>query len=357
MKRYTVYFFLIPLIPFFFSCSEKQTGVTQKDVLQSIFTHDWQPGVNAFQIATADFVTQVQTFRDNPTSNGYLAVSQSWKNTFLKFKEIEVYNIVAVKNTFLYTSIQRSPCNTAFLQEIISDTAKLTVERVNSFGSTSKGLTSLEYLLFAQQDGFSGLSVFNQHPKANRYLDLLVALASNLNITSGKLQEAVAGYATEFQSNLSVDHTGSLNQLFNAQLELLESIQKIRLNKALHLDGSLEPDSSLFECSYKDVNAALISEALKGVQESFSTPKGLYAYIDHRQEQLQATGLTTDIKAQFEKCFALLKNNTGFSKNWQSQQQDFIQLNEELKTLFVLLKIDTASLLNIRLTISDNDGD
>ncbi|HMR67574.1 MAG TPA: imelysin family protein, partial [Anaerolineae bacterium] len=258
----------------------------------------------------------------------------------------------------LHTPIKKWPINTSFIEKFITEeTDPIDEPFIESIGSTSKGLTAIEYLIFSAPPAET-VAALTAEPRRLAYL---VALTENLARKARELEavwlpegdnQAQAFIEADFSGN---DVQGSLNMLVNEMIAALETTTNSRLNyprKGTY--GTPQPEA--VESPYAQYSGPLIGANLRGVQQTFNA--GLAGYLDFLQSDQSDQPLSATINAQFEQAVLAVE---AISPSLQVAVADdpatVEQAYNEVRALLVLFKVDLANQMGVTVTFSDNDGD
>lgn len=333
------------------------TTFDREAMLQNIGEAVLIPFHEAFVAEVASLDSVAAVFASDPTEANLMAIQAQWLDTKKSWKQCEVFEILDVKDNFLHNRIDKWPTNQNFLNRNVSGTDELTEAFVEGSGSTSKGLPALEFLLFTEV----GLTDFTSDSLATRRLTYIKAMTENLAVRSANLLEVWQNGLPEFISGTENFSKGSLNQLLNSQVGLLEEIINNKLGKPLGKNngGRIQPDEA--EAFTSQLSLPLIEENLKGLKASYEgdiSKEGLDDLLDFLEAKQEDTDLSEAISSQFDMCFeklALISEPLSIAVD--SQNQAVEDLYQSVRDLLASFKVDAANNLGILITFNDTDGD
>lgn len=245
----------------------------------------------------------------------------------------QLYEIGEIKKQFLHFPLYKHPIDTQRIEEFIINNETFDLSNVSS---SIKGLACLEYLLFHKTDSLQ-----------NKRLNYLEAVAKDVN-SQAKNLVSVWNNSSDFYTNNERNTDGSINQLVNQMISLLEEISSSKLSKPLYENAEVEAPFSQY-------SVQLIEYNLLAIQELYLGKEGVgfddYLIFSEKHD------LNNQIQAQLQKCISLSKFDSSLQKEIANDQEKVIELYTEIKKLLVLIKVDLSSQLSIIVTFNDADGD
>ncbi|MEL6731237.1 MAG: imelysin family protein [Bacteroidota bacterium] len=326
-------------------------------MLQNIADNVILPTHRDFAQEAASLNTRVSTFAQDPTQANLEAAQQQWMATKRAWKRCELFNVGEAKQGFLHNPIDKWPTNTDFLEENLADNDALDQDFVEGTGSTSKGLPALEYFLFAE----NGLTDFTTDSLAAKRQAYIQGLAANLNTRAQVLVTTWEDGKDAFVANIENFSRGSINELVNTQVGVLEKVIGDKLGKPLGKSNGGTPEPDRVEAPYSQVSLSLIQENLQGLKAAFTgtqTAPGFDDLLDHVEAQSGEELLSEVILAQLDLCIDEANAlNDPLATRVTDQASDVDALSESIRTLLGFIKVDMANNLGILITFNDTDGD
>lgn len=323
---------------------------------------------NGIAPLSSDFVKQneilgqtVDRFRQETSLPHLQGVQQQWKALQLVWKQLELYDLGAIANSFIAFEINRWPTDTAKIEENISGTELLDEAFIASRGSSSKGISAIEYLIFFPMDNTEILTAFTSSENALRRMDYLIALSENLISKSKQLQELWEANSGTFVGTLENGISGSQNQVINAMVTLIEESIISKLGNPLgdSNGGTLDPER--FEAYRSKFSKEIIQQHLTALQQCYHgdfAPTPFRVGFDDFLDLIQSDSLAAKISDQFKECQARLNAIEGsLEEELVSNPQAVDDLKNAFRDLLVLVKVDMANVLGSTITFNDNDGD
>jgi predicted lipoprotein len=330
----------------------------RRAMLSNIVEHSILPLHNQFVAETEALQQAVHQFRADPTTENLAQVQRQWQSTAAAWAQAE--HLGFRFTMVIHNQIKKWPINANFIEKFITETTDPIDEPfIETIGSTSKGLTAIEYLIFDPK--LADEEIVDRFTAEPRRMAYLVSLVENLQRKSRELQLMwVAGGDNQAQAFIEADFSGnnaqgSISMLANEMIEDIEHIANARLNYP-RKGAYGEPQPEAVESPYAQYSALLIANNLQGLQQTFNA--GLGGYLDFLQAGQSDARLSEAINRQFEQAIIAVE---AISPSLQAAVVDDPAAVEraynEVKALLVLFKVDMANQMGITITFSDNDGD
>lgn len=300
----------------------------------------------------------VYDLRDDPTEETLAQAQNQWQTTAATWAQAEHLSLRFTM--IVHNQIKKWPINVRFIEGFITEeTDTIDEPFIESIGSTSKGLTAIEYLLFSpEMSETDTLQTLVDDPRRMAYL---VALTENLQRKAEELRllwaaegdnQAQAFIEADFSAN---EVQGSISMLANEMIALVEGVANTKVDYPL--SGTYaEPQPQAVESPYAGYSIPLAVANLRGLQQTLKA--GFNDYLDFLGAEYQGQPLSAAIDAQIEQTIAALEAiepplSTAVLDNPDTVERAY----DETKMLIVLLKTDMANQLGLTVTFSDNDGD
>lgn len=334
----------------------------QRDAqLNNTFTNEIIPLNLSFIVSAEALNEAVSLFSSHPTLLNLENTRDNWLNMLKVWKRLELYNLGAVEDSFIHFEINRWPTNTENIEEYINGTETLNEVFIASIGSSSKGISAMEYLLFSTEDSLAVIKSFTTQLNYERRLDYLKALSNNL-ITKANEIYAIwssdkAGFTTSLESGIS----GSQSQLTNAIITLIEEVVISKLGNALGDNTGGIIDIEALEAFRSESSLISIQEHLIALNRcyigSYVEESIKWGYDDYLV-LIGSEVLNEDIIEAFEVCQEKIDGfSSSLSDTLTTSPDNVIALQSAFTDLLVLFKVDLANTIGTTVTINDNDGD
>ncbi|MEI6864655.1 imelysin family protein [Flavicella sp.] len=272
-------------------------------------------------------------------------VQTNWTTLAITWRKAELFNVGPINNSFIHYKINRWPIDKDEIDTYIETETSILDDFTISIGSSSKGITSLEYLLFESSFSFDA----NDDNKIAYINSVIFELENNFN----NLNSAWESYREEFISSTEIGITGSQNRIHNTISSLVEKIIITKLGKAI--ENIENTPNDYLEAGISENSLEFIKTNFEIIEYCFSESAGFNSYLT----KIDETELVTKINNALSECELKLNDfsesfKTSLAKKETGKMEN---LQESFNSLLAIIKIDMAATLGNTITISDNDGD
>ncbi len=328
--------------------------------LKNIYENEITP-LSSFFITEAEQLLGVtKTFQMDVTATNLVAVQEQWKSLQMVWKQLELYDLGAVADSFVAFEINRWPTDTSRIDENISGTENIDADFIASIGSSSKGISGLEYLLFPPSS-VNALGTFTTDENAERRMSYLVALSENLLTKSEQLNGLWEANETTFTRSLENGISGSQNQVINAMVTLIEEVIISKLGNPLGDSNGGMVEAVRLEAHRSGISKEIVQQHLTALRRCY---RGDFAQTPFRVgfddflELIGSENFAIKITDQFSECQSKLDVIEGSFEDEITVNSDaVVDLKNSFRDLLVLIKVDMANVLGSTITFNDNDGD
>lgn len=362
MLKQATYSFLLIFLLSFIACKDKENSKGDFDqiaLLSDLTDQVILPTISKFESNSTDLNNAIQQLAQSPNEQNLLEVQNQWKNTMLVWKKCQLFNIGEVEKTYLENRIQKWPINTTFIEGNIADTVALSNEFIEGIGSTAKGLSAIEYLIFNPDSG--NTEIINIIQNEPRKLSYLSALGTNLVANAKAFNQTWNDYTETFKSATGNDIDASLTLLTNGMISELEKINKNKISNPAGLSGTVV-EGDLVEAKRSEFSKELITSSLENLKSTFISKDTQYIgfddYLDFLGAEFSKEPLSEKILSQIDKSITSVNQINGpLNKAVVDDAQNVAEAQKAILQLLVLIKVDMASSLSATITFSDSDGD
>jgi predicted lipoprotein len=364
-------FFLVASIAFFsiiiVSCDNSDSGddVQIQDLREAQLINTYDNGIAPlnidFQIQARELTSSISELVEVTNSDNLLNAQKSWMDLITVWKRLELYNIGLIEDSFIHFEINRWPSDLENIENYISGDDTVDVDFLKSKGSSSKGVSAIEYLLFDPAGNSAALNSLLNPLDGTRRLDYILAASQILEEKSQEIANLWNAYENDFKANLENSIDGSHNQLTNAMVALVQEIVISKLGKPLgEKDGGVIQLDKV-EAGYSNHSIYIIKkhlEVLKNCYEGDFIPGGEQIGFDDYLNAIDQSDIDSAILSSFSKCentlSAMSDNLVAELGNSPTQVEELQNNFEELLTL---IKVDMANALGVIIVPNDSDGD
>lgn len=335
-------------------------GFDRSAMLEGLVTETILPLHETLAAEAGELEAAGIAFQSTPNADNLAAFRAQYRDTALAFEQVQVYGFRRVMP--LTTQIDSPPPNIPFVQGYIDLEEPGTIDAafVENLGSSSKGLPTLEYLIFGE-DALTSLT------ETQNRRDYAAAIASDIRRVADQLvvewTPAESGYGNRFVSadGEPASVRSSISMLSNEMIAELEDVGQFWLGGALGYRDGGDPRPDLVEAPYSDLSTEKLIANLEGVQFALNgrgDSPSLADYLDFLDAEMNGEPMSDVINAQIEATIDALQAIDGPLEIAVVEDTATVEAAyTEAVTLLRLVKTDMASQLGITVTFTDNDGD
>jgi len=328
--------------------------------LKNIYDHEILPLTSAFEKAAASLAIRAASFREMTDPEHLLGLQLQWEQTVKIWKQLELYDLGTVGESFISYQINRWPADTLKIEENVRGAENLDKSFIASIGSSSRGISALEYLLYAEGHP-RVVQSFTSDENTDRRLDYLLALAEVLHDNSLEYRALWQSYGEPFTASLENGINGSQNLVINAMVSLLEEIIVAKLGAPLGDSSGGTPQPDQLEASRSGFSRETLRQNLSALQRCFTgdfSQSPFRVGFDDFLGLIGSSDLSGRILDQFNRSRKDLNAIPGtLEQQLASDPESIERLQNDLRDLLVLIKVDMANVLGSTITFNDNDGD
>lgn len=350
----------------FVGCEQENSAYTSEvqyyknAQLTNIYENEVTPLNNQFIDETEELVTLIGNFSQEKTDTNLILVQNQWLKTVKIWKQIELYNVGEIADSFIHSEIGFWPSNKDFIENFIAEGTLINEAYIATKGVSSKGINGLEYLLFNDTNE-QVMASFTEGSSWQNRLFYLIAVAENLHSKALELKASWINYAPTFTANLENGVDGSQNQVINQMVSIIEEILIGKLGKPLGDIDNGNVAINKLEAARSGASLEIIQQHLISLKRCY---KGDFAQTPFRigfDDFLTLIGsepFSIKIAEQFKVCQEKIDAiQQPLKKELLSNPESVIDLKNSFTDLLVLIKVDMANVLGSTITFNDNDGD
>ncbi len=319
------------------------------------------PRYKGFGSKLAALKTQTTAFTAAPTTTGLQSLRQSWREAYLEWQRVEVFEFGPAADVSLVNNFNIYPTDAAGIrQNIASGTYNFEL----STAIPQQGFPALDFLLNGiAADDNAIVQSYVAAPGQRRYLTDVVARMDKL--FTGVQAQWTGPYRATFINSTGTNAGSSLSLLTNAFSRYYEHY--LRTGKigipAGVMSGVAAPEKIEAYYHRGTLPLQLAQAAHATVQAVFNGRAGqpsLRSYVDALGAKDSRTGqsLTQLINDQFGVSAQQLASlGPDLSATLQTRNAAAVQAYGEMQKAVRLIKVDMTSAMSVSVTYVDNDGD
>jgi predicted lipoprotein len=297
-----------------------------------------------------------------PSSDSLAAAQNAWWQARTRWKRADVFAFgpYSEEPARLGPKIDFWPARPGTIEDVLADDTPLDAEGVALLGAPAKGLTALEYLLFAA-DALQG---FESNPRRGEYVH---ALAADLVLQSEELWQAWhPGFGNFLGELLGAGRQSTRFSTLNAALGefvnrigyTLENARTEKLGRPLGDTADGTPRPELVESVFSQRSLEDLHDTLRGVEllllgDAAAGIGALASYLEARGRHLGGR-----LRAQSAACHAAIDRIPAPLASALAEHPESVRaLMRELSAMQRLVQVDVANALSLTVGFNDNDGD
>jgi predicted lipoprotein len=373
MKKYTyLQLLVLSFVLVFVSCKKKDKDEPTPDadfdksaMLSNIGSSIIVASYQNLNVKVASLDSASMVFTASPTTNNLLALQNAFKQAYLAWQSVSVFEFGPAEQALLRTNSNTFPTDTT---QVINNihSGNYDLSAINNIDA--KGFPAIDYLLFSlDTPQLINLYTTDTYASSRKsYLNNLInELKINVNTVYTSWNPSGGNYLATFTSSLGSDVGSSLgyivNQL-NFDFELLKNY-KIGIPLGKKTLGTPLPEK--VEGYYAKNSVELAVAQLKAIENTYlgrTSPGvdrvGVDDYLIHIKAQYNGGLLSDAIKAQLTAAITKLELIPDpLAETIINNLAIVDAAYTELQKLVVLFKTDMPSALGVLITYQDNDGD
>ncbi|MCB9202936.1 MAG: imelysin family protein [Flavobacteriales bacterium] len=357
---------------FLFSCSSSDdSSDSTQSADRSKILANWSdniiiPAYTNFSESTSDLKSKMETFNANPTEGNLVTLRASWKQAYISFQKVEMFNVGKAMSIKYANYLNIYPTdNVQIDSNIQSGSYTLTI----SSSYDVQGFPALDYLINGLANTDTEIVAFySTNTKKENYKKYLSDLVNRINdLTTQVLDDWNGGYRDSFVQNSGSSATASFDKLTNSYISYFENA--LRRGKVGLPAGKFttSKDETLVEGFYhKEISKELLKVALQASMDFFkgkhfsSLQKGesFSSYLDELNAKVGDENLSDGIENQFDLAMQKVDNlDNNLANEVVNDNNKMLVTYDELQKAVILLKTSMTSALDVKIDYMDNDGD
>lgn len=344
----------------------------QWSMMISIIQNTLVPLQEQFVAQADQFEGAVHTFRDNPSLDSLTALQESWRQAASAWASAD--QIGLERSAPLRNQINKPPANTEFIEGFLNDYDAIDANFIAGVGSTAKGLSAVEYLIFdSAGDNNAVLQTFTDAPRAAQRVQYLVSAVEAIRLVGTQYLQEWYDQAQHYtdadaefdDAEIKYNAIMDLRMMTNKWIASLESVLTTDLADPMGLTSGGDSRPELVEAPRAHYSAELILAYLRGFKMVFhglsldgNDHEGYDDGLDAMDAQFEGQALSKVIGDQIDTVIhSLEKLDIPLDDALSAEPDEVSAVHDEMRTLARLVHADMTSWLSISLIYSDNDGD
>ncbi len=324
------------------------------------------PAYSSFNSKASILKTKTSEFTTTPTVENLQAVRSAWKDAYLSFQNVSMFEIGKAEELRFRNRLNVYPTNVSEIENFIAD-GTYNFELPSTIDK--QGFPALDYMLNGLEETDTEIVAFyTSNTNAEGYKNYLQTLSETIaSLSNEVLTSWTGGYRDVFVANTSSSASGAVDKLTNDYIFYFEKALragKVGIPAGVFSNGTLPQNVEAFY--KKDISKELLMEALDASRDFFngksfdgnSNGPGFKTYLDYLNTIKNGANLSTLINDQF----TVAKNksnelNANFVQQIEADNSKMLNSYNELQRIVILLKVDMIQALDVSIDYVDADGD
>jgi uncharacterized protein len=325
-----------------------------------------RPAFGELKLKTDALHAAAVAFTAAPDEARLNTLQTAWSAAYVAFQYTNAYNFGPAGEDGLRKGLAEEigtfPANTSKIEATIAANSA----NFNDFNRDSRGLPTVEYLLFSR-DGNRAQLVAAFAAEANRRA-FLTAATDDIRRRVTEVESAWNGaYAEQFIGNAGTDAGSSTSQLYNEFVKSFEAAKNFKVGLPLGLrPGQTQAEPARVEAYYSGQSLPMLRHHLTAIEAIWRGQSGAAGTVDGPgfQEYLASVeggqalvSATEQQLANLKTALAAVPTTTPLAVQITAAPAPVEALHTELQRQTRFFKSDLSSLIGIAITYSSGDGD
>jgi predicted lipoprotein len=338
---------------------KKQPNFDKEAMLSGIINEYVLPSYQQLLVDNQALETACLNFEQSLTLTSLEQVQAAWKTTMKSWSMVEMLVFGPGRDNYRYLKLDNTPTSISFIENAIADTVLIDSFYIADRSSYTKGLASVEYLIFDANNNQGAL--LNAYQTAVNKERRFAYLLNCIKNTKGLIKELEIEWSGSYGATLS-QSTGNESQegiaaFSNAIVHMSQTLAVKKLAKPLGKESGdqlLHPE--YLESPYAHFSWDIMLYNLKGIQQIFGTSeKGLGSYLNYL---INDDALTIGIVAQAKKVEGLIEaRQLTLFDDLTTNTAEVELIYEEMGQLYTDLSSHVVTYFSITILANPDDGD
>ncbi|WP_231511592.1 imelysin family protein [Chondromyces apiculatus] len=351
-------------------CTSETPADERGPVLTDLARTVMLPTVETFAASAAPLTAALDAFCDAPDQARLDAAQDAWRAARAPWEHTQAILFGPAEELGSANALDFWPVRTDNVESAIAEApATVTPDHVAALGVSVRGLSTLDYLLFDPAGGDATVltTLGGDDPDAMRRCSFAVAISGIFERDVSALADAWRPESGAFVEQVATAGSGSdtfpraqdgIDRVVNTLVELLQKVTDGRLGapSGTRTGGTPQPD--LVESRFSDNSIADLIEATRGIEAVYTgrfgttEGRGLATLLERSPD------LDTSIRNQLTDFISKLESIPApLSEAVTTDPTSVAAALESGRALRRLIAVDLAGILNVTVTLNDNDGD
>lgn len=338
------------------SCSSGDSDESVVDTFhQDYYDVNIAPSLQNLKAALETQISLTQIFKEDNSIENFENLQNQWLVCAQSFSKASVYNVVAVKALFFDVIIYNFSITPNRIEENVLEQTTYDHTYFSTKSTVTKGLGTLEYLLYNNQDTATALSLLEEDEFRIGYL--LGVSEEALLQTNSLINFWESGYKETFINATDVSCVDNARCLaFNQLINIIDVIRVTKVGKPAGLESSSSSNATSLEAFRSENSLTLIKSSLEEVEHAYTNSTVNFSNI------VDEIAGSKEVSEAINTAFIDVNNkidaiDTSLYSAILDEDPKVELLYESLSDLVKYFSVDAASILSVTVIPTDNDGD
>ena len=355
MKKYIL--LILAAILIVLACkNEEENNVSTIDTFhQDYYNINISPTIVNFKSEIEKQIVLSERLKNDTSIENLNKLQEQWLISAKAFSKTRAYNILAIKALYYDIILYNFPVKPSFIEDNIAEKTIYNSDYFRNNSTVSKGLGTLEYLLYNNQNTNTALSLLKEDSYRIDYL--LGVTEEVLRQTNLLINFWESEYKETFIKATSISCSENARCLaFNQLINILDIIRVTKIGKPAGLEGSNSVATESLEAYRSESSLELIKSSIEEVQNAYTISNVNFSKIV--DEIADSSDASTAINNSFKTVFGYINAiDTSLYIAIQENNPNVELLYDSLFDLVKYFSVDAASILSVTVLPTDNDGD
>jgi predicted lipoprotein len=355
MKKYIL--LILATILIVLACkNEEENNVSTIDTFhQDYYNINISPTIVNFKSEIEKQIVLSERLKNDTSIENLNKLQEQWLISAKAFSKTRAYNILAIKALYYDIILYNFPVKPSFIEDNIAEKTTYNSDYFRNNSTVSKGLGTLEYLLYNNQNTNTALSLLKEDSYRIDYL--LGVTEEVLRQTNLLINFWESEYKETFIKATSISCSENARCLaFNQLINILDIIRVTKIGKPAGLEGSNSVATESLEAYRSESSLELIKSSIEEVQNAYTISNVNFSKIV--DEIADSSDASTAINNSFKTVFGYINAiDTSLYIAIQENNPNVELLYDSLFDLVKYFSVDAASILSVTVLPTDNDGD
>ena len=322
---------------------------------QDYYNINISPAIVNFKSEIEKQIVLSERLKNDTSIENLNKLQEQWLISAKAFSKTKAYNVLAIKALYYDIILYNFPIKTESIENNIAEKTNYNSDYFRNNSTVSKGLGTLEYLLYNNQNTNTALSLL----KEDSYrIDYLLGVTEDvLKQTNLLINFWESEYKETFKKATSISCSENARCLaFNQLINILDIIIVTKIGKPAGLEGSNSSAIESLEAYRSESSLELIKSSIEEVQNAYTNSNVNFSKIV--DEIADSSDASNAINNSFKNVFGYINAiDTSLYIAIQENNPNVELLYESLFDLVKYFSVDAASILSVTVFPTDNDGD